>query len=126
MSKVLNKLTYVDQAEKVVLDLGKDKFGKIFVTTNKVRNMLTLINELYAMVNKSEKTLNEELQSRVQYTRMRIVYEAGRDKNVKELCEKSEILDYLKGVGSSTDNLLLVCRYMEALVAYHKFYTTEK
>ncbi len=126
MSKVLNKLTYVDQAEKVVLDLGKDKSGKIFVTTNKVRNMLTLINELYAMVNKSEKTLNEELQSRVQYTRMRIVYEAGRDKNVKELCEKSEILDYLKGVGSSTDNLLLVCRYMEALVAYHKFYTTEK
>ncbi len=126
MSKVLNKLTYVDQAEKVVLNLGKDRFGKIFVTTNKVRNMLTLINELYAMINKSEKTLNEELQSRVQYTRMRIVYEAGRDKNVKELCEKSEILDYLKGVGSSTDNLLLVCRYMEALVAYHKFYTTEK
>ena len=127
MSKVLNKLTYVDQAEKAILSLPKnEKSGKINLTVSKIRNILTMINELYAMVNKADKKLDEELQSRVQYTRMKIVYEAGRDNNVKLFCDKSGILEYLKGIGDSKDNLLLVCHYMEALVAFHKYYTTEK
>ena len=126
MSKKLNKLNYVDQAEDVVKHLSANKNGKILITTSKIRNILSLINELYAMVNKADKKLDADIQSRVQYTRMKIVYEAGRDNYVKEFCDKSDILEYLKGVGDSTDDLLLVCHYMESLVAFHKFYTTEK
>ncbi|MBQ7264710.1 MAG: type III-A CRISPR-associated protein Csm2 [Firmicutes bacterium] len=126
MSKALDKQSYVDEAEKVILKLDKDKHDKIKLTTNKIRNILTLINELYAMVNRSDKKMDEDLKSRIQYTRMRIVYEAGRDENVKELCIKSQLLDHLKNIGDDTEDLLLVCHYMEALVAYHKYYTTEK
>lgn len=126
MSKALDKQSYVDEAEKVILKLDKDKHDKIKLTTNKIRNILTLINELYAMVNRSDKKMDEDLKSRIQYTRMRIVYEAGRDENVKEFCTKSQLLDHLKNIGDDTEDLLLVCHYMEALVAYHKYYTTEK
>ena len=126
MAKALDKLTYVDQAEDVVKKLDKDRNGKILVTTNKIRNMLTLMTELYSMARKSENKLKLEVQSHVQYVRMRIVYEAGRDKYVKELCNKSDILEYLKGIDNSKERLLDVCHYMEALVAYHKYYTEEK
>ncbi len=127
MSKVLDKLTYVDEAEAVIGQLRKnDKNGVIYLTTNKIRNLLSLINELYNMIDRRSKEIDTKLQSHVQYVRMKIVYEAGRDKDVKEFCEKSGILDHLKAVGKDTEKLLLVCRYMEALVAYHRFYTKEK
>ena len=126
MNKQLDKLKYVDQAESVINQLSKNKREELCLTTNKIRNLLSLITELYNMVDKREAKLDENTQSHVQYVRMKIVYEAGRDKYVKEFCEKSGILEYLKGVNDSTEALLLVCRYMEALVAYHRFITNEK
>ncbi len=128
MSKPLEKGTYVDEAENVIKNLERDRRdeGKILLTTNKIRNLLSLITELYNMIDKREKELDADTQSHVQYIRMKITYEAGRDKYVKELCEKSGLLDHLKNVGKDTEKLLLVCHYMEALVAYHKYNTNEK
>ena len=127
MRKPLDKLTYVDQAEAVIGQLRKnEKSGVIYLTTNKIRNLLSLITELYNMLDRRSGEIDEKTQSHVQYVRMKIVYEAGRDKDVKEFCEKSEILEHLKAVGKDSEKLLLVCHYMEALVAYHKFYTNEK
>ena len=121
--KKLDKLTYVSQAEQVIGNISRDRRGNISLTTNKIRNMLTLINELYGMAKAdNEKVLNEEIQSRIQYTKMKLVYEAGRDANVKDLLKCSDLLDYLDSIGNSKDELMLVCKYMEALVAYHKFY----
>ena len=125
--KELNKKDYVNQAEKVVLNLSKSKSGVIFLTTNKIRNMLTIMNELYnAVKNQKEDKISEEIQSRVQYAKMKLVYEAGRDKTVRELLDKSSLLEYINGIGENKKNLILVCHYMEALVAYHKYHTKEK
>lgn len=121
--KKLDKLTYVSQAEQVIGKISRNKRGEISLTTNKIRNMLTLINELYGMSKAdNEKVLNEEIQSRIQYTKMKLIYEAGRDVNVKDLLKCSDLLEYLDSIGNSKDSLMLVCKYMEALVAYHKFY----
>ena len=125
--KELKKKDYVNQAEKVVLNLSKSKSGVIFLTTNKIRNMLTIMNELYnAVKNQKEDKISEEIQSRVQYAKMKLVYEAGRDKTVRELLDKSSLLEYINGIGENKKNLILVCHYMEALVAYHKYHTKEK
>ena len=126
MSKPLDKLTYVDQAEAVIGKLTKKKNGDVKLSTNKIRNLLSLTTELFNMIDKRSGQLDEKLQSHVQYVRMRMVYEAGRDEDVKEFCEKSEILEHLKTVGKDVEKLLLVCHYMEALVAYHKYNTHEK
>ena len=53
---------------------------------------------------------------------MKLVYAAARDNTVKDLMNKSGLLDELKAVGNSRDQLILVCRYAESLVAFHKYY----
>lgn len=123
MMKKLDKLDYVKQAEEIInTGIKRNKFGKIELTTNKIRNMLTLVNELYNMVNgvKSDK-LTENVQSHIQYVKMRLVYEAGRDAACKDFIIKSDILNHLDLIGDSKEKLLIVCHYMEALVAYHRF-----
>lgn len=127
--KKLDKKTYVDEAEGVIAKLPRDKMdsGKISVTTNQIRNVLTLINELYDMVRtNTEKVLSEDVQSHIQYVKMKIIYAAGKEPQVKDFVKKSSLINYLNGVENSRDDLILVCHYMEALVAYHKFNTNEK
>ena len=54
---------------------------------------------------------------------MKIAYAAGKDDkgNVKDFVERSKIMDYIDMIGDSRERLMLVCHYMEAIVAYHKF-----
>ena len=54
--------------------------------------------------------------------KIRFVYEAGREPKVKELVEKASLLEHLEEIGNSRTQYLLFSRYMEALVAYRKFY----
>ena len=51
-----------------------------------------------------------------------MAYEAGRDLTVKDFVEEAGLLEQLKDVQSDRKKLLLFCRYMEALVAYHRYY----
>lgn len=122
----INKQNYVDEAERVIKELIKtDRFGnaKLDLTTSKIRNILSMVSELYTDAQHSrEETLSEDMVSRVQYLKMRIAYEAGRENSVKVFVNAAHLMDYTKEIGNSRQNLILFCNYMEALVAYHKFY----
>lgn len=127
--KKLNQKTYVDDAEKIIASLSRDNknANRLQLTTNQIRNLLSLINELYDMVRTNTvSVLSDDVQSHIQYVKMRIIYAAGREKAVKEFIEKSSMINYLNGIGDSRENLILVCHYMEALVAYHRYSTDEK
>ncbi|MEE0959386.1 MAG: type III-A CRISPR-associated protein Csm2, partial [Lachnospiraceae bacterium] len=41
---------------------------------------------------------------------------------VKDFVDKAQIFKIMDSINDSTDDLILFCNYMEALVAYHKFY----
>ena len=69
----------------------------------------------------SEK-LADELVGRIEYLRVRVMYECGREPKVKEFVKKAEIIDILKEINTSKKNYLLFSRYMEALIAFHKYY----
>ena len=45
-----------------------------------------------------------------------------RDKPVKSFVMQSKILEILKEIKGSRKNYILFIRYMESLVAFHKFY----
>lgn len=123
----LSKTNYVEIAEERIKGLDKDSKGVILIKTNKIRNILSLMNELYAMIKKDRnEKLSVETQSHVQYVRMKLAYEAGRDANVKKFLNDVRLIGYLKIVQDSRAKLLLICNYTEALVAYHKYYTNEK
>ena len=53
---------------------------------------------------------------------MRMAYEAGREKTVKNFLDTANLLQEINRIGKSKKALLEFCHYMEALVAYHKFY----
>ena len=119
----LTKTNYVDEAEKVVGKLEKDKRGKFILTTSKIRNILSMISGVYNdVVHCADDELSEDLQERIQYLRMRFAYEAGREKSVRDLMEKAEITKQIKSIGNDKERCIIFCKYMEAIVAYHKFY----
>lgn len=119
----LTKVNYVDIAEDVVKNLEKDKRGNYLLTTSKIRNILSMISVIYnEVIHMPENKLNDEMIERIQYLRMRFAYEAGRERSVKNLIEVGEILNIMKSIGRDKESCILFCRYMEAIVAYHKFY----
>ena len=121
----IDKLNYVDKAEQVIKSLQKEnRYGEkeLKLTTSKIRNILSMVAELYNdAVHSKEATLSTDMRSRVQYLKMRVAYEAGRDRDVEEFVRKAQILEIINETGTSKENLVLFCNYMEALVAYHKF-----
>lgn len=118
---ILDKVGYVAQAEKVILEMNKNK-NKI--TTTKIRSILRMLNQLQReAVQRQKEELDEEFQSSLQYYKMRCVYEAGRDPhNVKMFMERSQLITLVDWIGSSKSNFLLYCHYVEALVAFHRYY----
>lgn len=123
----LNEQNYVDEAEKVILKLVKltGRNGKPIpiVTTSKLRNLLAMTSDIYNQIlNQHEEHLSEEICSRIEYLRVRFLYEAGRDSAVKNLVEEAGIIDVLKGISGSKKKYILFSRYMEALVAFRKYY----
>lgn len=123
---ILDDLNYVDKAEGVIKNLRKKENRrtgekKYELTTSKIRNLLSLTSALYDEV---QTRPFEELNDRLAYLRVQYVYQAGREKSVKDLVEKAEILEALKEVNDK-ETLIRFCRYMEALVAYFKYYGGE-
>ena len=124
----LTQTNSVDLAEKVIVKeivRNPKRHNIILLTTSKIRNLLSLTNTLYNdVIHLTDEILSEEILGKIQYLRLRFVYEAGRDtdreKSVKDFVEKADIIKHLQRIETRSD-LLLFCRYMEALVAYHKF-----
>lgn len=119
---------YVDKAENVIKELVEESKqknrGKVnIVTTSKIRNLLAMTADIYNQVlTHSSERLNEEICSRIEYLRVRFIYECGREEKVKRFVEKAQLLDVLKEIGASKSNYILFSRYMEALIAFHKYY----
>ena len=74
------------------------------------------------IINRQEETLDGEIRSRIEYLRVRFLYEAGREPAVKDLVEEAGVMEVLKGINGSRKQYLLFHRYMEALVAFHRYY----
>jgi len=120
----LTEENYVGIAEQAIKELcsEKDQKGRLVgpVTTSKIRNLLAMTSDIYNdVVNSQSDKLNAEIIGRINYMKIRFIYEAGREPKVKKLVDKAKILEQIKG---SRDQYILFSRYMEALVAYRKFY----
>ncbi|BCQ10567.1 CRISPR system Cms protein Csm2 [Mycobacterium heckeshornense] len=114
---------YVTQAERVISGLPRKYRSDDFeLTTTQLRVLLSLTAQLLGEAQLStEPTLSDSLRDKVQYLRVRFIYQSGRDKAVKDFVHKAKLLDALEEIGDSRKNLLRFCRYMEALVAYKKY-----
>lgn len=108
---------YVDFAEKLMKTRSRQ------ITTSKLRNILSLLMDVYnTEILRTEVELSEESQVKLQMARIRIAYECGRDRNTKEFVEGAYLLPWLKAVGSSREQAIRYIHYLEAIVAYHRFW----
>lgn len=122
----LTKTNYVDMAENVVKRLNRDKWGNLILTTSKIRNLLSMISAIYNdAVHYTQKKLDDDMVERLKYLKMRFAYEAGREagreKAVKNLIEEAKIFEIIDWIGNDKEKCILFCKYMESIVAYHKF-----
>lgn len=93
------------------------------ITTSKLRNILSLLMDVYNTETlRTEETLCPESITALQLARIRIAYECGRDRNTKEFVEAANLLPWLKAVGSSRKKAIEYTHYLEAIVAYHRFF----
>lgn len=123
----LTNENYVELAEKAIRELSgeKDKKGNpvSLVTTSKIRNLLAMTADIYnEVINLQSEILSKDIIGRINYLKIRFLYEAGREPKVKGLVNKAEILKHLDEIKDSREQYILFSRYMEALVAYRKFY----
>lgn len=119
--------SYVDMAEQAIKELAaltdKNENPVPMLTTSKIRNLLSMTADIYNdVINSKEEVLTKDILDRLQYLRVRLVYEAGREKTVKSFVDKAKILEYLGQIGTDKEQFVLFSRYMEALVAYHRYY----
>ena len=118
---------YVDEAERVIklLKSEKDDRGKLRpqITTSQIRNLLAMSADIHnELMRQNEDTISAETASRIEYLRVRFIYESGRTHSVKNFVEKADILNVIKSIGKSKKKFELFNHYMEALVAYHRYY----
>ncbi len=124
---LINEKNYVEMAEQVIKPLSEKKTasGKSvpMVTTSKLRNLLAMVSDTYNdVLNLKEDKLTEELVGQINYMKIRFYYEAGREPKVKELLDHAKVFSLLDQIGGSRANYILFSRYMEALVAFRKYY----
>ena len=123
----INEENYVAKAESVILKLSKqvNKQGKVvaMVTNSKIRNLLSMSADIYNQVlDCKDDKLPQELNVRIEYLRVRYIYEAGREPRVKDLVIQGELLEIMKEIQGSKKNYILYYHYMEALVAFKRFW----
>ncbi len=117
----IDQENFADQAESLMQKIKFDPRDPF--TTTKMRNIYALCAGLHGEARRNtDPILSDELQGQVQYFKMRIAYECGRSPTAKYFVETCKIKENIDGIGDKKENLMLFCRYMEALVAYHKFY----
>lgn len=125
MIKGFGKTEYVDTAENVMKEFSKKGFkvGRDKLTTTQIRNILSLTGIIYDMTRNYGVT--DEVINKLLYLRVQLVYTAGRNLAVKEFVNLSHLLDILTELQKKNypkDSVIRLCRYMEAMVAYFKFY----
>ena len=111
---------YIDRADAIMREMSGQRPT---ITTSKIRNLLSLVSGIYdAERLRTEPELTKESIAGIGMMRIRTAYEAGRDPATKVFVEKTHLLQYLKGISTNRETLIAFAHYMEALVAYHRYY----
>ena len=117
------------EAEDVILDLKARGNGRLALTTSQIRKFLAvnaLTNKIDMFRTRGEKSdvLTPELAAEVKFLKVKLAYQAGKDQrgNVRDFVEKAQLRQRLDRIGTSIRAYENFARYMEALVAYHKFH----
>ncbi|MBQ9763065.1 MAG: type III-A CRISPR-associated protein Csm2 [Phascolarctobacterium sp.] len=135
----------VDKAERTIVELDekgyvgkdktvKDRFGKERrvpkLTNSQIRKFLTAVNvvknkvDMYLAKNNGIVGLPSELAAEIKFLRVNIIYQAAKDNSgaVKNFIMATNVDRIIDDIGNDANKFNKFCKYVEALVAFHKFY----
>jgi len=114
----------IELGEKLISSLNPNTM----FTTSQLRKILSAAAVIRNRVDREladSDTLSQDIQSDVQYLRLRLVYQMGRESSVKaSFSGTNGILDMpsiIKNIGSSKKKFDDFYRLLESIVAYRKF-----
>lgn len=135
----------VDKAERTIVELNekgyvgkdktiKDKSGKDRrvpkLTNSQIRKFLTAVNvvknkvDMFLAKNNGVVELPSELVAEIKFLRVSIIYQAAKDNSgaVKNFIMATNVDKIIDDIGNDANKFNKFCKYVEALVAFHKFY----
>ena len=120
-------MDYVARAEKVINSI-KDNRGNIRVTTTQLRKFLAIANLIDNEVKlcelrdeiKNDK-LPDKIVNEILSMKVKLVYQSGREQNVKNFVNKSELMKEIDNINGRASKFKEFFNYLEALIAYRKF-----
>ena len=112
----ISENSYVKKAEETIDKLLKNNKTDSIATTPQMRNILAMSADIYnrVMVNSGE-DLSDEIIGLIEYLKIRIVYEAGRDEKVKKFIVQSEMLEIIDEINGSKKNLKNLDKLVDSL-----------
>lgn len=119
--RAISALQYTDKFDNVKMDLTTSQIRKFLTAVNVVRNKV----DLYRAQNKQAAVLSAELVMEIKFLKVNLLYQAGRDtsktKVVKRFIAEARLDKIIDDIGNDMKKFAKFCKYVEALVAYHKF-----
>jgi CRISPR-associated protein Csm2 len=126
----------VKEAEAIILSLEKNRRNEFALRTNQLRKFLSAVNTVSNKVNvyqaqilsanpsrmSKDLVLSEQLAAEIKYLKVKIAYQAGRERAVRDFVQKAELTKKIDEIGTDLSKYKEFAKYIEALVAYHKFY----
>lgn len=116
-----------EKAKKSISELERDNWEKIRLTTSQIRKFLAGVNGIRNQVQvlkskgEIEDQLSEEILDALDYLKIKLIYQCGREQSVRDFAKKSDVFKAIDDIGDSRKKFEQFCMYVEALVAYHKF-----
>lgn len=113
---------HIQMAEEISKKIFFKKKESEAITSTKLRKLFVLVSEMYK---KSEKDSTKNLN----YLKMKICYEIGRDDKVEDFDKEARLVKLIEKIIEKYENEELAQKinyfyeYMEAFVAYQKFYS---
>ena len=115
---VIQSLVYKDRRGYDRLDLKTSQIRKFLAAVTSVTNQI----EVWRMQHIDTDVLPDELAAQVKYLKVKLAYQAGREKSVKQFAEKARLSERIDAIGCDRRKYQEFAHFVEALVAYHRFY----
>lgn len=115
---VIQSLVYKDHRDNDRLDLKTSQIRKFLAAVTSVTNQI----EVWHMQHIDTDVLPDELAAQVKYLKVKLAYQAGREKSVKQFAEKARLSERIDAIGCDRRKYQEFAHFVEALVAYHRFY----
>lgn len=119
----------VQEAETIVGSL-RERTGNIRLTVTQIRKFLTSVNAINNKLlayqsqtgaGKDLEILPPELADEIRYLEVKLVYQCGRDKVVRDFATKARLIERIQAIGNSAEKYREFARLVEAIVAFHRY-----